>query len=139
MKHRRFAGVSVAAAMAVVLIGAPARADDRLLDADGVKINAVGFDLGSGTYNNIELSDTAPVEWMVDDNDVTAHLTGILELSGVDGVCARVRIDYYTSATVFLTTKYGGIVCAPDNGWNRFSVDQSQYTSNKVGKIKVSI
>ena len=142
MKQRwllRAGTIGVAVAVMVAGLGTAARADDRLLDTDGIKINAVGFDFGSGSYNNIELSDTAPVDWMVDDNDLTPHTTGILHLAGVNNECARMRIDYYSSATIFLTTRYGGTVCAEDNGWNRWSVDLDPYTSDKIGKVKVSI
>lgn len=131
--------VAAAAVLAGTGLAGVAHADDRLLDTDKVKINVVGFDFGKGTYNNVELSEKAPVKWYVDENDVTAHLTGILHLAGVNGECARMRIDYYSTSGIYLITKYGGTVCAPDNGWNAWSVNLSPYTSNKVGKVKVSI
>lgn len=132
------AGLAVALA-AVIGWGAPAFADQRTIDTDGVFINEVGFDLGSGDYDNIQLENNATVEWLVDENVVTAHAFGTLHLAGVNGECARVRLDYYSSATLFLVTRYGGTVCAPDNGWNRWGFDLDPYSSNKVGKVKVSI
>ncbi|MEV4411254.1 hypothetical protein [Catellatospora sp. NPDC049609] len=140
--RRWLARTALAGAVGALLVTGPAgvaQADDRLLDTDRVKVNAVGFDLGTGSYDNIQFSSGAPVEWLVDDNDVTPHLTGILQLSGVHDECARVRIDYYSSGTVFLTTRNGGTVCADDNGYHPFSVDLDPYTSNKIGKVKVSI
>lgn len=138
--RRRIASIAALAALAVIGLAGPAHADNRTLDTDRVKINEIGFDFGTGTYESSnEMSGTAPVEWLVDDNDLTPHVTGILHLAGVNDVCARMRIDYYTSGTVHLTNRSGGTVCAPDNGRHAWSVDLDPYTSNKIGKVKVSI
>ncbi|WP_117212813.1 hypothetical protein [Allorhizocola rhizosphaerae] len=136
---RRAGLTGLAVALMAGGLAAPAHADERTLDTDGVKVDAVGFDFGDGSYQSNEMSQTGPVEWLVDENDLTPHLTGILHLAGVNNECARMRIDYYTSATTFLTTRYGGTVCAPDNGYNAWSVNLRPYTSNKIGKVKVSI
>jgi hypothetical protein len=132
------------AAMAVMIVavigwGTPAHADLRTIDTDGVKVNEVGFDLGAGAYNNNQLDDNATVEWLVDENDITANVFGILQLSGVFNECARVRIDYYTPVSVWLHDEHGGTVCATTNGQHRWSFDQDDYTSEDVGKVKVSI
>ncbi len=136
---RRAGLTGLAAALMTAALAAPAHADERTLDTDGVKVDVVGFDFGKGVYQSNEMSENGTVEWLVDDNDVTAHLTGIIHLAGVFDECARMRIDYYTSATAFLTTRYGGTVCAPDNGYNAWSVNLRPYTSDNVGKVKVSI
>src|SRR5262249_41373336 len=126
-------------ALAAVTFASAAHADDRQLDRDFVKISTSGFDFGDGSWSTSDFPDQAKVKFLVDENDVTALVQGKLGLHAVNGECARMRVDYYTSAEVFLTTGYGGTVCAPDNGITVWTVDLSPYTSDKVRKVKVSI
>jgi hypothetical protein len=131
--------VAIAAVLITVGSASTAHADDRTLDVDDVKVSTQGFDLGGGLYVAGGLTDSATVEWLVDENDVKPWVTGELHLDNVDGECARVRLDYYTDQTGFLTTRYGGTVCANGNSHQYWTVNQAPYDSDKIGKIKVSV
>jgi hypothetical protein len=139
-RARRALALSAATAAVLACAAPSAHADNRLLDEDSVKIESQGFDFGDGSFVLGELTNSGRVEWLVDDNDVTPVLTGELHLNDVEDECARMRIDYYTSATVFLTTRYGGTVCADDDGHHSWNVDHlSPHTDYKIGRVKVSL
>jgi hypothetical protein len=103
----RLGAVLAAAAVATVAFASTAYADDRLLDRDFVKISSSGFDLGNGPWETSDWDDSATVKFLVDENDVTALVEGKLALHAVNGESARVRVDYYSSATLFLITRCG--------------------------------
>jgi hypothetical protein len=136
---RRLGTVFAVVVLAVVGGATAAYADDRVVDTDPVKVEANGFDLGDGEFDNLTLSESATVQWLMDENEVTPVVTGRLALFAVHGECARVRVDYYRAAGDFLATRYGGTVCAPDNGINIWSFDRRSYTNSEIGKIKVSL
>jgi hypothetical protein len=136
---RRVGLVAVAAVLVTAGSVATAHADNRTLDVDEVKVSSQGFDLGGGLYVAGGLTDSASVEWLIDENSVLPWVTGELHLDNVDGECARVRLDYYTNLTAFLTTKYGGTVCADGNSHQAWNVDLAPHDSNKIGKLEVSV
>lgn len=136
---RRLIAATAVTAVATLGFAPAAYADDRLVDRDFVKISSAGFDFGDGAWNLTTWDKSGKVRFLVDENDVTPVVEGKLGLHGVNGECARMRVDYYSITSIFLTTKYGGTVCAPDNGFNAWTVDLSPYTSDKVGKVKVSV
>ena len=80
------------------------------------------------------------VWWEIGDGQVRPVLTGELTLKDADGMCGRMRMDYYAEGRVFLTTKYGGEnACATSDKKHRWSVSQEPYDSNKLTEVKVSI
>jgi hypothetical protein len=122
------------------MLAAPsAHADQREIDEDSLKIASEGFDFGDGSFTAGGLLGSGKVEWLVDENDVTPMLRGDLHLNNVEDECARMRIDYYTAGGAFWITKYGVTHCANDNGHHDWFVDMSPYTSDKVGKVKVTL
>jgi hypothetical protein len=125
---------------ALLVWAAPsAYADQRELDQDSVKVGSEGFDFGDGSFVAGGLTNSGDVEWLVDENKVTPVVKGELHLNDVADQCARMRIDYYTAARYFLTARHGGEVCADDNDHHSWSVDLSPHTSDKIGKVKVSL
>lgn len=112
----------------------------RVLDTDSVKVESQGIDFGDGALVFGELTESGDVEWKVDDNEVTPVLKGELHLDGFyESQCARLRIDYYTSGTVYLITRHGGKQCASFNNHEVRGIDLSPWTSDKVGKVKITL
>jgi hypothetical protein len=135
----RAGGVVAVAVLALATFGGTAYADNRLLETDHVRLTSAGFYFGDGTWSTTGYDQKADVKWKVDEADITPTVSGKLGLWGVDGECARIRIDYYTSGGSYLNTTWGGTVCATTNGINEWSVDQTRWASDQTGKITVSI
>jgi hypothetical protein len=104
-----------------------------------VKITGSGFDFGGETFVAGAPTDTGYIHWFLANGEITATLAGYLHLSDVQGLCGRMRMDFYSGAHIYLTTKYGGQVCASDDKHHYWSVELHPYTSNKINEVKVSI
>jgi hypothetical protein len=135
----RIAGVFTVAALALAAAGGTAYADNRLLETDHVRLTSNGFYFGDGTWSTTGYDQKADVKWKVDEADITPTVTGKLGLWAVDGECARIRMDYYTTGGSWITDTTGGTVCATTNGIQEWTVDQTRYGSDDLGKITVSI
>jgi hypothetical protein len=84
--------------------------------------------------------------WNISDGQMQPSLHGDLDLHDAEGLCGRMRLDFYGGAHVSLTTKHGGSKCADSDKrlhWeiNLIPYDSNgdPYGSNKIDEIKVSI
>jgi hypothetical protein len=127
------------AAVALAVAAPSAYADRRTIDIDDIKIESSGYDFAAGTFVAGGLTESAEVEWLVDDNDLTPKISGEIHLNNVEDECARLRIDYYTSATTLLTTHYSSTKCAPDNDHHEYDMVLSPHTDDAIGKVKVTL
>lgn len=120
----------------VVLICGVIGADSSAL---ATNIYAVRTDKITIDQNKFDLK--GDLWWKFDDVDgaMEPAVTGDLELKDAGGQCGRMRLDYYGGGHVFLTTKYGGEVCAKGDSRQTWTVDLSPYSSSKVNEVKVSI
>jgi hypothetical protein len=128
--------LAAAAAMALAFATAgPASA----WSVDHPKITNAGIDFGLNWDGFGAPLNGGSLVWNVAANGaVKPHLTGNLYLNNSSGVRARMRIDYYDAAHNLLTTKWGGIVSAPDNALHVYAVDLEPYAANNVYHVHVS-
>jgi hypothetical protein len=139
MKHRKTATRALAALATIAGTAAFAGAAQAAVIGDNaVRLTSTGFDLGGPGFLLGEPVGNGSLVWTYGNGQVTAHLTGTLHLNGVDGHCARIRMEYFDDDGAAVTTRYGGTVCAADNGHHAWSVDQS-YTDARTKSVKVSI
>jgi hypothetical protein len=107
---------------------------------DKVRLSADGVDLGDDWFVGSATTGSATLDWGQGDGALlTPHLQGYLHLNNIAGVCARVKLVYMTESYSTLATRYGGAVCAPDNGHHYWSVDLAPYSSTLIGAVQVSM
>jgi len=104
-----------------------------------VKITESGFDFGGEGFVAGAPTKSGYLAWDLNDGKLKPALHGHLHLKDVRDLCARMRLDYYSITHIFLTTKYGGQVCADNDKRHEWDVNLAPYESNKIGKVKVSI
>lgn len=136
-------GTTVAAAI-VALVAFAAAGNARTTGAPSIKVSTVklttsGFDFGGRVLVAGAPTSSGELSWEYDDGTVTPRLDGYLHLSDVWGSCARMRLDYYGGAHVKLATKYGGTVCAGDDGHHVWRVSLRPYGSRKINEVTVSL
>jgi hypothetical protein len=127
------------AAVAFAVAVPSASADQRRIDVDNISIESPGFDFSEGLFIAGGLTESAEVEWLVDDNDLTPSISGELHLNNARDECARLRIDYYTEATTLLTTRYSSERCASDNAHHEYDMVLAPHTDDAIGKVKVTL
>jgi hypothetical protein len=106
---------------------------------DNVKITEDGVDFGGSGWGTGAPSGSGAMVWKLDDGDVTPNLEGFLHLNNSSGVCARVKLRYFTDAGLLLTTREDDAYCASDNGHHSWWIDFEPYESNKVGEVRVQL
>ena len=89
--------------------------------------------------NKFDFKGTLEWDFVYENGQMAPHLTGEIDLKDAGGQCGRMRMDYYGGAHLFLTTRYGGEVCAKGDSRQSWTVDLTPYESNKVNEVKVSI
>jgi len=133
--------VLVACLVSILSIGHAASLADikaTWIGWSSVKITESGFDFGGEKFLAGAPSGSGSIDWFLVDGQLTPSLSGHLHLNDVRELCARMRMDYYTG-DIFLTTKYGGQVCAQDDKHHEWDVFLADYASSKIDKVKVSI
>ena len=90
---------------------------DADFTTDKIKLTADGIDLGDDWWGVGGPLGSATVSWTPgEDGAITPRVNGSLYLNNMAGVCARMKIYYWSADDDLLATKYGGQVCSPDNG-----------------------
>ncbi len=128
--------------VAAAIVAPDTRADELLptyIGSQSVKITASGFDFGGNTFVAGAPTGSGDVHWHIVDGQINPIVDGTLHLNDVQGLCARMRVDYYVNSSTVWTTRYGGEVCAPDDKHHAYSVALGEYTSNKISEVKVSV
>ena len=107
-----------------------------------------GYDFGDLTWNGVTQAPrgTGVVHWHFENGQITPHLLGALHLNRVPGACARMRIQYFMnvdsdadSEGELLEEVFGGTVCLNENEHNYWTVDRSDFTSDLIDYVIVSI
>src|SRR5262249_5387992 len=134
MKHSIL--LSALAAVAAILVAVPAASGsadtNRYVATSAVKIKSSGFDFGSAGFACGAPTGSGTLDWWTVDGVPSPELTGTLHLDGVKGACARMKLDYLTSAGLSLATREGGEVCVNDDKHHTFSVSLSPFSSSKM-------
>ena len=125
MSSNRFARLSLAAlAVATLAVGmSTAPASAVVVDTDPVLVNTADADFGdlplvAGTPSS------GQVEWDVAGGLTTPTAMGTLFIA-TPGTCARIRLESYTLAHVFINGRNGTTRCATAGGANQWSVNLS--------------
>jgi hypothetical protein len=86
------------------------------------------------------------MNWGMNNGKIRPYLGGDLDLHDAEGLCGRMRMDFYGGAHVLLTTKHGGSKCADSDKRSRWEIDfvpydsnGNTYESNKIDEVQVSI
>ena len=83
---------------------------------------------------------SATVSWAPgEDGAITPRVNGSLYLNNMAGVCARMKIYYWSADEDLFATKYGGQVCSPDNGLHSWTVDLAPFTSTQIDDVYVAM
>ena len=129
--RRLVAGIAVAGAAAVAVSG-PA---DAWIDTDPVTLTDTQVSFG-GSILGVP---TGPghVKWDIVSGYYTPRLMGTLSMNGANGKYARMHISYWDGGGNLLYTRHGGIVQAPNNGLNTWSVDLSPTTLMQITEVHV--
>jgi hypothetical protein len=107
--------------------------DDPVLIAPG---GGAGFG-GAGWLFGAPIG-SGSVSWNLENGTLKPHLTGTLHLVNNAGTCARMNINYLTDAGGFITSRAGGIVCAPNNNAFAWSVNLAPYR-DVLGQVEVEL
>jgi hypothetical protein len=131
--------LAVLVALALPAVVAAATDDSRFVAAHDVKITGPGFDFGGNAFVAGAPTRSGELEFWTKDGLPTPALEGTLHLNDVEGACARMKLDYQTSAGTTFATRYGGEVCVDDDRHHEFDVSLSPYGGTKIGKVKVTL
>jgi hypothetical protein len=78
------------------------------------------------------------VSWNLENGSLKPQLTGALSLVNSAGQCARMNINYLTDAGAFITSRAGGVVCAPNNNLFSWTVDLAPYR-DILGQVQIEL
>ena len=118
------------------LVGAESSAQAQTIGVSWIKIKEKKFTFDGWIW------------WGMNDGQIKSNVHGDLDVKDAKGLCARMRMDFYGGAHIFLKTKHGGSHCPKNDKRLRYEIalipyqDKSEgivYKSNKINKIKVSI
>ncbi|MFN8110476.1 MAG: hypothetical protein U0Y82_11630 [Thermoleophilia bacterium] len=110
------------------------------LHVDNVRMGSDGVDFGDWRWLLGTTEGAGTMSWDRGDGaKITPHLRGDLWLNNVAGVCARVRMRYYSTSGSLLADEHGGPACASDNSLQGWNVDLATYTGTSIGKVVVTM
>ena len=113
---------------------------DADFTTDKIKLTGDGIDLGDDWWGVGGPLGSATVSWTGgEDGAITPRVNGTLYLNNMAGVCARMKIYYWSADNDLLATKYGGQVCSPDNGLHSWTVDLAPFTSTQIDDVYVAM
>ena len=113
---------------------------DADFTTDKIKLTADGIDLGDDWWGVGGPLGSATVSWAPgEDGAITPRVNGSLYLNNMAGVCARMKIYYWSADEDLFATKYGGQVCSPDNGLHSWTVDLAPFTSTQIDDVYVAM
>jgi hypothetical protein len=141
MRSRVLIPLLVLAASAALagLARAAAVDTDRFVYAHDVKLTGSGFDFGGGTLIGGSPSTSGELAWWTEDGEPGPLVEGTLHLNDVEGACARLRLDYKTSAGTTFHTHTTSERCVDDDDHHEFEISTSPYADSKIGKVRITL
>ena len=127
---------ALAAAVGLVTVGAtgPAHA---VLDTDSVRVTGDKVDFGGSVWGIHSPVGSGTMTWSVVNGFYTPRLTGTLHMEDASGDFARMHISYWDGGGNHISTRHGGIVQAPDNSHEDWSVDLSPINLSQIVEAHV--
>ena len=141
MKHSILLYVLGVVAVSIAVVPAASGTGDsgRYVASAAVKIKSSGFDFGSSGFLFGAPTGSGALDWWTVDGAPSPELNGTLHLDGVTGACARMQLDYLTSAGLSLATREGSQRCVHDDKHHAFTISLSTFSSSKIAKVKVTL
>jgi hypothetical protein len=125
------------------LAGFSAPAEASIIRDYDMKFTASNFDFGSSGFAFGEPTGNGSLHFHYEDGGFRPHLTGAIHINNAIGDCARMRMDYYdlpeSGGVVLLAQRWGGTVCADDNGHHSWNVDLDPYEDDDVKHVTVTL
>jgi hypothetical protein len=112
--------VITAAGLFVGLTCAPAHA--ALVSTDPIKVTTQELDFGADPWVLGAPLYSAVLGWDNTNGQKSAILSGTLYINNASGTCARMRLETYDVNHVFVNSRNGGTVCAPDGALHSWTV-----------------
>lgn len=109
------------------------------IGSSNIKITEKNFDFGDKLFVLGEPADNGYLDWRIINGEISVTLDGFLHLDDVQGLCGRIRMDYYTGKHIYWTTKYSQNYCPSDDKHHSWHLTLNPYTSSKVNEVKISI
>lgn len=104
---------------------------------DVLTLSGDGIDFGNSVFAGGVPVGPGSVSWSVPDCDwYTAQLVGTLHLDGVSGQYGRMHVSYSWGGEL-VAIRHGGVVRAPDNGHEDWSVNMAPYLGANVDEVLV--
>jgi hypothetical protein len=128
-----------AAVTATAVAGFGGSAQAALIDTDTLTLNTTGYDFGGAGWDDGVPTGDGELHFHHDNGKIRPHLVGSLHLDDADDTCGRMRLQYYDEAGDWLTTEYGGEVCAYDDEHHSWSVDLDPYADGSIASVRVSV
>jgi hypothetical protein len=112
--------VTTAASLIVGLTCVPAQA--ALVSIDPIKITTQELDFGADPWVLGAPLNSAVLGWDNTNGQKSAILSGTLYINNASGTCARMRLETYDANHLFVNSRNGGTVCAPNGALHSWTV-----------------